>query len=359
MPAAPAPPRHGLRRAALAAGLLALALPATGQATIAFQTTSGPVDRIRLANDDGSGARILAVRGVNPAISPDGTRLAYQHLRGRSGPGPVRIVTLADGALVTSSQVCRTTPVWSPDGTRLVCTTETATAAGLVTGEGLAMIDAATGARTTLVRAPRNQVDSVDWSPDGTRIAYSAGRFASGRSDVFVADPADMAGRILAVPNATGPVWGPARIAVTRYTRRRVRIGGQPTTVVHSQIWTVNPGGGGARRLTSVPAGPFLVTGPFATAWTPDGATVIGAIGGDDYSVPITVNAATGAVRRLGPARVAAFPEAVSADGRTLLMNEGFFAGTGRLRLVGIGGRPGRVILRGVGAVSVTAGWQP
>ncbi|MCC6831397.1 MAG: PD40 domain-containing protein [Thermoleophilia bacterium] len=348
-----------VRRLAVAASIAVLAVPATGQATIAFQKPTGTGDRIHLANDDGGGAHVLAARGTNAVISPDGTRLAYQPLRGSAGPGPVRILTIAGGSVVASGQICRNMPVWSPDGTRLVCVTETATAAGFVSGEGLALIDAATGARTTLVRAPGNQVDSVDWSPDGTRIAYSAGRFGSTTSNVYVADPASMPARILAVRDATGPVWGPARIAVTRYARRRVRIGGQPSTVIHSQIWTVNPGGGGARRLTSVPPGPFLITGPFASAWTPDGTTVIGSIGGDDHSVPITVNAASGAVRRLGSSRVIAYPEAVSADGRTLLMNEDFIAGAGRLRLVGIGGRRGRIILRGISTVSVTANWQP
>lgn len=358
MAAAPAIPRRA-RVALTAAGVVALALPAGGQATIAFQKPTGTGDRIFLANDDGSGARVLAVRGTSAVISPDGTRLAYQPFRGSAGPGAVRILTIADGAILTTTQICRGLPVWSPDGTRLACTTETSTAAGYITGEGLALIDAGTGARTTLIRAPRNQVGAVDWSPDGTRIAYSNGRFASTTSNVYIADPANMAGRVLAVRDATGPVWGPAKIAVTRYTRRRVRIGGQPTTVVHSQIWTVNPTGGGARKLTSVPAGPFLITGPFASSWTPDGASVIGAIGGDDYSVPITVNAATGAVRRLGSGRTMAFPEAVSTDGRTLLMNENFIEGDGRLRLVGIGGRQGRIILRGVSTVSVTATWQP
>lgn len=342
-----------------AAGVAALALPGTGLGTVAFQKPTGTGDRIYLANDDGSGAHVLAVRGTSAVISPDGTKLAYQPFRGSAGPGAVRILTIADGSIVASGQICRALPVWSPDGSRLVCTTEASTAAGFITGEGLALIDAATGARTTLVRAPRNQVDSVDWSPDGTRIAYSSGRFGSSTSNVYIADPANMAGRVLAVRDATGPVWGPAKIAVTRYTRRRARIGGQPSTVIHSQIWTVNPGGGGARKLTSVPPGPFLITGPYASGWTPDGAGVIGSIGGDDYSVPITVNAATGAVRRLGSGRTMAYPEAVSADGRTLLMDENFIEGEGRLRLVGIGGRQGRIILRGISLVTVTANWQP
>lgn len=359
MAAAPAQSRRRARLALVAAGAAALAVPATGQATMAFQKPTGTGDRIYLANDDGSGARVLAVRGTSAVISPDGTRLAYQPFRGSAGPGAVRILTIADGTVLTTTQICRGLPVWSPDGTRLVCTTETSTAAGYITGEGLALVDAVTGARTTLIRAPRNQVDSVDWSPDGTRIAFSTGRFGSTTSNVYIADPANMAARVLAVRDATGPVWGPAKIAVTRYTRRRVRIGGQPTTVIHSQIWTVNPTGGGARRLTTLPPGPFLVTGPFASGWTPDGASVIGSIGGDDYSVPITVNATTGAVRRLGNGRVIAFPEAVSADGRTLLMNENFIEGDGRLRLVGIGGRQGRIIVRGVSTVSVTASWQP
>jgi Tol biopolymer transport system component len=293
-------------------------------------------------------------------ISPDGARVAFQEVR-RDGRNRLRILTVADGTVVPSPQVCRLPPVWSPDSTRLLCTTETAAPDGTVTGDGLALVDAATGTARTLIAAPGNGVESAAWSPDGTRIAYANGPFTRVRRDVFVADPDAMGAAARILRNATTPVWGPASIAVTRLTSRRVRIGGQPTTAIHSQIWLVDPAGGGARRLTAYRAPSFLITGPFAAFWTPDGSRLVGTVGGTDYGELISVDARTGRIRSLRPGseRLTA-PVAVSADGRRVLVLDGPpGGGPARLRTVGVTGGHDRVLLRGVRTATASAGWQP
>jgi Tol biopolymer transport system component len=354
------------RGAAMAAAVLGtaltavLTLPATADGAIAFSRATGPLDRMYLAGDDGRAVRMLGARGVDPVISPDGTRIAHA-AAGAAGGGPLRVLTLATGAVTTSTRVCRTRPVWSPDSTRLACVTERADRRGYVTGQGLALVEAATGASTTLVPAAGRAVDGVDWSPAGTRIAYTDGRYGRARTDLWVADPDDMARARRIMPWASGPVWGPVRIAAARTSTRRVRVAGRSTTEVRSQIWTVNPGGGGGRALTRFRTRTPLVTGPAPSLWTPAGRRVVGVLGGTDLAQVVVVDARSGALRRIGrPGEGYAVPEAVSPDGRTLLVSEGGVgAGTTRLRLMGVAGTPGRVLLRGVRTVSVSDGWRP
>ena len=350
---------RGWRWALAAAAAVALAAPAAGRAAIVYQRAPGPQKSMYIASDDGTGTKRLPGGGLSPVISPDGTKVAYQAFTLR-GDGRLRILSVASGSVVASPQVCRSAPVWSPDSTRLVCTTETADRLGYVTGNGLALVDATTGGRRTLVVSPGNEVEGLTWSPDGMRVAYSKGRFGSSRTDVFVADPNDMGGARRVIRNATTPVWGPVKIAVSRYTRRHVRVGGHRMEVVRSQIWTVNPNGGGAHVLTRYRTGRPLVYGPSATFWTPDGSRLVGEIGGTDFSQLIAVNARTGRIRALGPAgeRVT-YPNAVSADGRVVLFTDGKIDATKNLRTVGIAGARGRVLLRGVSTVSASAGWQP
>ena len=54
----------------------------------------------------------------------------------------------------------------------------------------------------------------------------------------------------------------------------------------------MNPDGTGARAITSFRAR-GLVYGPYASFWTPDGATIVGSIGGQDYVRSATFAVAT------------------------------------------------------------------
>jgi hypothetical protein len=83
----------------------------------------------------------------------------------------------------------------------------------------------------------------------------------------------------------------------------------------------------------------------------------VGTIGGTDLSELVTIDARTGAIRRLGPEDAVA--NAVSADGRTILYTTGFLSGSYRTGTIGLGGGGRRELLRGASVVSATADWSP
>lgn len=119
-------------------------------------------------NPDGTGARSLprsseAVADTNPAVSADGSKVAYEHDRDiwimdADGSNPRPVTT--DGARREDLQ-----PAFSPDGARIAFYGITSTSREIYTintdGTGL----------TPLTDSPA-QEEQPAWSPDGARIAY-------------------------------------------------------------------------------------------------------------------------------------------------------------------------------------------
>ena len=350
------------RPLALLACLAGLALaPAGAAATVVYATD---YTRLGTATDAGGAKRPLGVRGWGAEISPDGRLVAY--LRGPIGDATGLVVRdLATGARVTAAPadgqyVVMLGIAWAPDSTALLVETQTADVEGFVTGEGLAVVDARTGASTVIVPARGSQTNGFGWSPDAQRIAYSrrayAGRLYGGT--VYVA-ARDGSGPV-ALGKGEYPVWGPSLIAVKRYTSERFGGG----TVYHSQIWTVDPaqGAASARQLTRFRPRHPMVTGPWVGWWTPDGRTLVGGVGGEDYIEPARIDAVTGRLRYVrmdGERQNDAVVVGLSADGATLLLERGLITGTPGYWTVPLAGGDGTRFLRGVTTVSVPATWAP
>src|SRR5271156_591323 len=95
------------------------AFAAGPQRSIAFARDDNTV---WIANLDGSGAKRVAA-GVDPVISPDGTRVAYNT---ESASGPERrivVMDLATGERTTFANVPSDNafgPIWSPNGTKVL-----------------------------------------------------------------------------------------------------------------------------------------------------------------------------------------------------------------------------------------------
>lgn len=127
----------------------------------------------------GKDKRVLARCGTceanyNPTVawSPDGTTLVYD--LPRSSGGTLRFLTLATGDTrdLTLPRAL-TAPRWSPDGRQLALLEQ------VRYGGYVDVVDPAAGV-SSMRRVTRNMegVKRVDWSPDGTQIAFTAGSYA-------------------------------------------------------------------------------------------------------------------------------------------------------------------------------------
>ncbi|MDE0473049.1 MAG: amidohydrolase family protein [Gammaproteobacteria bacterium] len=135
---------------------------------------------------------------ADPAWSPDGGRLAFASDRDGSLDLYVRDLEAGSDRRVTEG-VAATMPAWSPDGSRIAFV-------GSAAGTAVQVVDLATGAVETL-RAGLNGAGRPSWSPDGASVLVSAlspysGRFREGVNRALVvpsrplrtADAAGMSG---------------------------------------------------------------------------------------------------------------------------------------------------------------------
>ena len=228
-------------------------------------SVSGPNKKgaIELLDARGRVRRVLsdgAFWDSEPAWSPDGRRLAF--VRQPANPGGYHgeqlelMVINADGSGLT--QLTHTTSQkhflsWSPDGSRVVFT------ASRILHSWVADVDTARGDDRLLV----DNAYEATWAPDGTRIAYVQG-LPKG-PEVVVANPDGSNPHVVAAAHWTraveAPTWSPDGRWIA-YAFGGVNI---------AQIWleAVHPDGTGAHRLTGIRG-----HSDWAPSWSPDGRGV-------------------------------------------------------------------------------------
>ncbi|MGH1565763.1 serine hydrolase [Mumia sp. DW29H23] len=229
----------------------------------------------------------------SPVWSPDGSRVAF--LRAADGPAQVWAIPVDGGEpeQLTSLPLGAGEPVWSPDGSRLALSAPVDLEA--TAGEG----DAAQKARATApivtdrlgykadgagyLRTVRMHVHVVDlstgaarqvtrgdwhagspaWSPDGTRVAFSAARDAD--ADLSMKTPAYVVDAV--TPNAQPTLVGPAGaglgpVSWTADATALLAVGRPDTAVGHLQLLRVPLDGGDVVDLAAsldrnvMPGGP-------------------------------------------------------------------------------------------------------
>lgn len=214
---------------------------------------------IMAVSPDGTRQRLVfrhpQLRAVGPAVSPDGSRIAFTlgNLGMATEGQPARLALVnADGSgliELTAAGHHAAYPGWSPDGSRLVYAhTEPG-------NRGLRIIDLDTNTITELTTGPDN---FPSWSPDGERIAFTRSPHGlGGPSQIYTVKP-DGTGltRLTLHPGAQDahPAYSPDGRWIA-FTSARINPRTEPTDLLSAhhaigQIFVMRADGSDLRQLT-------------------------------------------------------------------------------------------------------------
>jgi len=211
----------------------------------------------------------------DPAVSPDGTKIAF--VSSRSGSDQVYVMSITGGRATQLTHDTKNdeTPSWSPDGKQIVYVD------GRVGHDEIAVMNAnGSGAHLITHTDPLAYNEEPQWSPDGTKIVFSSNR---PQQAIYTINP-DGSGVTAIASTAvinTWPHWSPdsSRIVFDNL----------------NDLMLVGAGGGAVTQLTH--RGITTV----APAWSPDGSKIVfesrpTPAGNDDEFV---LDVASGAVTQL------------------------------------------------------------
>ena len=245
--------------------VLAAAIPVTAAGFLFLRPAAKPATQVHLP----AAVPLTAYPGreYHPALSPDGTRVAFAwtepgaghsaiHIKQRNSETPLR---LGDSSGWTAW------PTWSPDGQTVafVQTTDTVSTICLVSSLGGAVRQ---------VHPVAHLIEGLDWSADGNDLAFAARDSVSGQFRVFVLDLARHRVRRLADERADERPDGSDRAddVQPRYSPDGRQL-----------AWLGRSGSGGAGVYLAAADGTAaraLVAGRDelqGLAWTPDGRSLV------------------------------------------------------------------------------------
>lgn len=190
--------------------------PAGDRLFYASGTCDGPQGIWTMAADGGSQRQVVEEAGW-PALSPDGERLVYDRPRSAdsfldaslwmssdSGEGATEVGPASVPAAYEAS--------WSPDGTQVAFVVPSGDPSAedpVKWNEDLYVMDADGTSVRRVTRTPGNDHWPAAWSPDGTRLAYSADGLENATATLTVIDIRTGVTTALTEPgtNALFPTW--------------------------------------------------------------------------------------------------------------------------------------------------------
>lgn len=139
--------------------------------------------QIAIINPDGTGFREITSGANNngfPSMSPDGKRIVYRTF-GKDGEG-LRVMDIASGAVTTLTKAYDNFPIWSPRGDRIVFSR-------VISGDYEIFSIAPDGSGVKRLTTTRGNDAHQGWSPDGSSIIFASSRMGFKDEGVYTDAP--------------------------------------------------------------------------------------------------------------------------------------------------------------------------
>jgi Tol biopolymer transport system component len=238
---------------------------------IAFSSLRDGNWELYVMDPDGSNQKNISLNAAKdlPVVwSPDGRKIAFQS--NRTGAGDIYVMNSDGSGLtrLTTSTYADQAPTWSPDSQKIAFISKR-------DGNFDVFVMNADGAnQVNLTRSLSPEYDPI-WSPTENKIAFRSYRDGLTKYYVMNADGANQVRLTNARVDENYLDWSPdgQRVAFASYFYT-------PSYEEHYDVWVVNADGSGGTNL--LPITPYYGGGDFEPDWSPDGKTL--AMGSTRYN---------------------------------------------------------------------------